>query len=492
MPTSAQSKQNMSLRRKMTLWTVAITAPMYVVATFSLLSLNNSAIERYFNTRLEARRDIVADGLVHAEEPIDDALMSQLIEKVPRVGLDERFMLVLYSPASEVIASSIRPAPPAERFAIHDVLASGTADTRRVPAPELEVEPNQRLIGRAALRSIRYRGGGIAVLAVVGDDRDWSVMSANTSWLFFTMPLVGALATGLSAWLIAGLVVRPIRDLRAVAQSLEPAHLHEPVAESRYSSEIAEVRQQIDQTRDKLQAAFRSQERFMLNIGHELKTPIAVVLTEVETLGTDPTPDEIHAFARSVKEEMRRLSAVVDAFSTLALVQSGRPLAHPRTYLLNEFVLEAIHTCESDARARHATLAPVLADAQASAVVYGDPQLLRVMVESLIRNAARYTPDGESVHVEVTTNDGTGLISVRDAGPALPPEILEHVFDRFTQPPRSSGRARNVGMGVSIAKGIAEMHGGDITAKNLPDCGCVFTISLPLVQVRATESSTTR
>jgi len=474
--------QRMSLRWRMTLWTVAVTVPLHAVGLLFLLSQYRSSIESFFNDRLDGRLTLFAEALVQDQLPVSDMVLGNLIDKAPHVGLDEQFVLALYGHSGETLASSIRPPPAAERFALQEAFADGRVTPRRDRAPEFASTRESEPIGRVAVRTIRFKNGNTSALVIIADDRYTKVLVGSTRWLLGLLLAMGALATGVSAWLIAGLVIRPLRDLRVFARSLEPDQLNQPLATSQDASEVAEVRAQIGETREKLQAAFRSHERFMLNIGHELKTPIAVVLTEVETLVPNPSDEEIVTFARSVKEEMRRLAAVVELFSTLALVQSGKPVTHPRAYPLNEFVLEAVQVCQAGADVRKVVIDPVLEDSGAGAVVHGDPQLLRVMVESLLRNAIQHTSEGRSVLVTVAITDVGGAISVRDSGPTMPQDLIDRLFDRYAHPVSASPRARGFGMGLAVAKGIAEIHGGDIVFQNMPDAGCMFTITLPLVR----------
>jgi signal transduction histidine kinase len=117
--------------------------------------------------------------------------------------------------------------------------------------------------------------------------------------------------------------------------------------------------------------------------------------------------------------------------------------------------------------------------------VVGEPELLRTMVENLLRNAVRFTKRGGLVRLDAGVDGAAVRIRVRDEGPCIPPENLEKIFHDFAQSGPDHGRGH--GLGLAIARGVAEMHGGRVEAANADGGGCVFTITLPLTG--ATEPS---
>ena len=146
--------------------------------------------------------------------------------------------------------------------------------------------------------------------------------------------------------------------------------------------------------------------------------------------------------------------------------------------------MEAVAHCEKLAHQHHVSLLPLASDgAGLDHEVAGDPMLVQVMVEGLIRNAIRFSPNGDRVEISVSPDgDRHVLIRVRDSGPGIPAEIRATLFERFVQAASESQRGRGTGLGLSIAQGIAELHGGLITFENQTPRGCVFTVRLPRAQ----------
>ena len=115
------------------------------------------------------------------------------------------------------------------------------------------------------------------------------------------------------------------------------------------------------------------------------------------------------------------------------------------------------------------------------AVVVGDRDRLRQIVDNLLANVRTHTPPGTPVRVSVSSQNGSAEIVVADAGPGIAPDQLAHVFERFYRADASRARASGgVGLGLSIVAAVAEAHGGSVSARSEGNSGATFTIELPL------------
>ena len=124
-------------------------------------------------------------------------------------------------------------------------------------------------------------------------------------------------------------------------------------------------------------------------------------------------------------------------------------------------------------------LRPSLYDGDESACIEGNAELLQTAMSNLIRNAIRFSPREEAVEVRCGLEEGSVVYQVRDVGPGLPPELIDRVFEPFTQSSEERRRGRGTGLGLQIAQGIADLHGGRISVRNR-ERGCVFSLTLPL------------
>jgi signal transduction histidine kinase len=231
-----------------------------------------------------------------------------------------------------------------------------------------------------------------------------------------------------------------------------------------------------------MRQAFEAQERFLSNISHELKTPIATLLVEAQTLDRTDMSKLGVQFVRSVEEEMRKLGKLVESFLTLTRVKDGKGLARAELVPINELVLDSVSYCSPMARQYAVKLKPELAasDDDVDAAISGDPELLRTMLDNLVRNAIRFSPESGSVIIISAVRGTEAVFEVRDQGSGLPPAMLNNAFDRFVQAPEEQKQGRGHGLGLTIAQAVAELHGGKITVRNVAEGGACFTLRLPL------------
>jgi two-component system OmpR family sensor kinase len=170
------------------------------------------------------------------------------------------------------------------------------------------------------------------------------------------------------------------------------------------------------------------------------------------------------------------MSLLVDDLLLLARLDDGRPLARDRVEL-DDVVGEAVETAQAVEPER-----PIELEAE-PAVVVGDRDRLRQIVDNLLANVRAHTPPGTHVAVSVRRRDGQARIEVSDDGPGLDDEHLAHVFERFYRADASRARASGgVGLGLSIVAAVAEAHGGHVSARSGPGAGATFVISLPLAE----------
>jgi signal transduction histidine kinase len=183
-----------------------------------------------------------------------------------------------------------------------------------------------------------------------------------------------------------------------------------------------------------------------------------------------------------VQDEVRTLSQTIESLLTLARAEAGLPTGAIAEVSFNEVVMEAVSRCGNLAAQREVRLVPRLAvpeDDRPGPSVAGDGALLTVMFANLIRNAVRFSPPNEPVDVTVRQDGGKTSVSIADRGPGIPPEYIERVFDRFFRVPDPTASFQGVGLGLTIARGIARLHGGDVRAANRAAGGCEFIADLP-------------
>ena len=301
--------------------------------------------------------------------------------------------------------------------------------------------------------------------------------------LFSLVIPAGLVLAVFASLILARRSLAPIGQIARQARRFTAAHLDRRIETKPRGDEVSELVAVINGMLDRLEAAFRAQERFIADASHELKTPLSVVLAEAQVLQQKArTLEEYDQFVNSAQDQLRQLVRLVDSLLTLARADAGFPLVEVQSVSINEIAMEAVERCEPLARHREVRLVPILtppAPDGTEAYVCGDPALLRAVIDNLIRNAIRYSPADQAVEVEVSM-DGTEVrVAVKDHGLGIPPEELDRVFERFFSIPRGLESSQGAGLGLAIARGVATLHHGSITAANRPAGGCEFTLHLP-------------
>jgi signal transduction histidine kinase len=220
------------------------------------------------------------------------------------------------------------------------------------------------------------------------------------------------------------------------------------------------------------------QRQFMADASHELRTPVSVIQTATEvTLERERQDWEYQDALHVIQEQSSRLSRTVEDMLTLARADAGGYRLTLAPLYLEEIVAECVKAASVLAAREHIAL---VAQLDADVLIDGDDGLLRQLVTNLIDNSIRYTPPEGVVTVKVNRNDGLATIAVADTGPGIPVADRERVFERFVRldPARSS--TSGAGLGLPIARWIAEQHGGTLMLQQNATGQTVFVARLPL------------
>ena len=225
-----------------------------------------------------------------------------------------------------------------------------------------------------------------------------------------------------------------------------------------------------------LEASERKLRRFVADASHELRTPLAAVraYAELFTRGAADRPADLKRSMSGISRESERMSVLVDDLLLLARLDEGRPLAS-EPVALHEVVAEAVETAQTVDPER-----PIEADIDA-AVVLGDRDRLRQVVDNLLANVRAHTPEGAPVRIVLRSRDGIAALEVADSGPGMDPEEVAHAFERFYRSDPSRSRASGgAGLGLSIVAAVTEAHGGRASVSSVQGEGATFRIELPL------------
>jgi two-component system, OmpR family, sensor kinase len=244
---------------------------------------------------------------------------------------------------------------------------------------------------------------------------------------------------------------------------------------------------------DRLEQLFSAQQRFVADVSHELRTPLTAVrgnLDLIRRYGMDP------ASLEAIESEVDRMSRMVNDLLLLARADSGGMTLDLMALDLDTVVTEVYR--EAQVLAKDRDLKVVMAHFE-PVRIKGNPDRMKQLLLNLVSNAIKFTADGGQISLSLCQEDGEGIVTVTDTGIGIAPEDLEHVFDRFYQAELSRTRAdvnSGSGLGLSIAKWIAEAHGGSLTVESQPGKGTTFTLTVPVMdyptEPEGKEESTSR
>ena len=292
----------------------------------------------------------------------------------------------------------------------------------------------------------------------------------------FAIPL-GLLLAWIVGYALARRSLAPVAAMTTRAAAIGATSLHERLPIGNPRDELGQLAQVFNDLLARLDAAFEQQRRFMADASHELRTPVSIMRGEADiALSREArTPEEYRGALAVVRAEGRRLSQIVGELFLLARADSGQQRLKVRALYLDELVGDCVHVMRSIALAREVTLRcsvepQALADAgHEDAHAYnGDEELLRRLVVNLLDNAIKHSPRGSTVDVQLVGREREHVLRVIDRGAGIPASAQSLVFDRFFRADESHARdatseTGGAGLGLAIARWVAEAHGGSLT-----------------------------
>jgi heavy metal sensor kinase len=288
----------------------------------------------------------------------------------------------------------------------------------------------------------------------------------------------GVMVLGLAGgWLLARRATAPIRAISETARAISATDLSKRIDVDDAKSELGSLAQTLNETFERLDAAFRQQVRFTADASHELRTPLSVMHTHLElALSRERTPEEYRQSLATCLRAAKRMRSLVDSLLTLARADAGRLELRREPFDLSELVGECQQMLAPLAEQRGLSVDVKLAPAP----VVADRNRVAQVVTNLMNNAIAYNRDGGRVRVEVSRDNGCAVLTVADTGVGIAADEQSSVFTRFFRADKARTReAGGSGLGLAICKSIVDAHRGRIEFTSRPDEGTTFTVRLP-------------
>lgn len=337
----------------------------------------------------------------------------------------------------------------------------GTATGAHTASAEIRV--GSRTVGTVVVRSA---GSGLSRAEQRLRDRLVTVAVVSGA-------LAALLALG-AALLVARRLTAPLRRLTEVAGAVEQGEPGARAAVDDAPGEIGQLSRAFDRMAQALDDQAAQRNALLAEIAHELRTPLTILRGNCEAL-VDGVETPSPAKLASLHDEVLRLERLVTDLETLS--------ASEATFLqleLTQVDLAAIvEKTASLLRGQAAEAGITVTTNLAPAIVRGDRARLTQIVENLVANALKFTPDGGAVTAEVYSRDGQAVVEVRDTGPGIPEGDLPHVFERFWRG-RAASTVGGRGIGLAVVDELARAHGGAVSVASTLGKGSVFTVHIPL------------
>ena len=432
-----------ALRTRLTLWYSAWLLVALALFTATVLWLHWHLLLRQADESLEALSiaavNVVSDEL--AEHVTLEEAAHEMVEVVPRHG----YQAAVLEPGTGRMLGGVVDVPQGSRewrVARRDGASTGQRYTVIIAMPLGEVEKQWRALVTACAIGIPF------VLLVAGA----------------------------GGWWLGQRGLRPLKRMADESRAITARTPDNRIAISHAGAELDAVAAAFNHVLDQLGLALATQRRFMADASHELRTPVSIMRTAADVTLSQRGRDEAEyrdALA-VVSQQTARLARLVDDMLVLARADAG---GYP--IVRTEVDLDAVVLdCLRDFRAPAAAKAIRLCSNVRPVSAVADEALLRRLVGNLLSNAIAYTPEGGHVEVAVVDDHDRVSIQVADSGPGIPTADRERVFERFVRldPARGQGGA---GLGLAIARWIAEAHGGRLELLRSDAGGSVFAATSP-------------
>ena len=451
--------------------TVGLFLAGLCAVTFTTYQLLGSSLVGRLDDQLKAAAGPVAEALTRTAPPrhpgahglfLPEGSYAALLDEHGRVRREARFAFGEDAPRPKIRGELIRSQPLDREPTLATVSAEsggaeyrliakplGTQGTVVVALPLTEVNATKRLL--------LLIGGAVSGLVLV--------------------------AIGLAAYWLTRRELRPLERMAEKSRAIAAGDLSHRLQPDDPRTEVGQLGAALNAMLAEIERAFAERlaaeerlRRFVADASHELRTPVTSIrgYAELFRRGASDRPADLANVMRRIEHEGGRMGELVEELLLLARLDQGPPLER------QPVDLSAVVDAAADAARAADPDRPVEVESQHALVVLGAESRLRQVVDNLLTNARVHTPAGTPIHVRAAGEDQEVVVEVSDAGPGVPAEEVDRIFERFYRTDRSRTRSQGgVGLGLAIVRAVVEAHGGAVGYRARPGGGSVFRVVLP-------------
>ena len=291
---------------------------------------------------------------------------------------------------------------------------------------------------------------------------------------------------GIGGLFLAERALKPVQQITKTAQNIEGSDLSQRI-NVKTDDELGMLASTLNEMIGRLEESFNRQRQFTADASHELRTPLAIMQAEATlALSKERAPDDYRKSLETISQESDYMSSVIGKLLFLARSDAGKEQLTFEDVELKGLITGLASNIEALAQDKGIKFA---VDAHEELMVSGDKVKLRQLFINILENAVRYTPTAGHISVSLVKQESNAVVSISDTGIGIPPEHLPHIFERFYRVDKARARADGgVGLGLAIAKIIAESHKGNIEVESELGKGTTFRISIPVKSPETTPA----
>lgn len=486
-----------SLRARLTLWfTLVLGAPLVAFAAGSYVFLERTLLTRTDHFISDALTAFIRElGAERARAASTGDAVRMTVSEVRFRDLrivvadSSGSLIAVGTPVEEGRGESIPSTPIDAEQMMHAVDAQGGGAT----TPQAFVAPGPLGGYRVVARPVTLRGEGLRVAAAYPMRDIHDILERVGKAFLVAIPIL-LVSAALGGYFLAKRSLSPVSTMGARAAEISASTLDARLPVVSPNDELGGLATVINALLDRLEASFAQQRRFMADASHELRTPAAILRTEVDVTLSRPqrSESEYRESAAVMQDAAHRLTRIVDDLFLLARADAGHLVSRREPLYLEEVVHDATRAVRhlADARGVRVELGQVV-----EAPLEGDADLLGRLVLNLLDNAIKYSPHGGLVTVTLVRRGDRYEVSVVDDGVGIPEAMKEKIFERFYRLDAARSRAERTatsgaGLGLAIARRIAEVHGGTLELVSSRPGRTEFRLTLPVASAAVEREAT--
>ena len=322
---------------------------------------------------------------------------------------------------------------------------------------------------------VQTDAGSVWLRGITSAENDFSAARVITILALILLPVL-VVITAVVGWFIARHAFKPVRQITDTVDAINDGDdLTARIGLRRGRDEIHRLAATFDRMFDRLERSFDSEKRFASDASHELRTPVAIILAECEYARQNAqTVDDYRESLEVVERQGRRMSTLINQLLNITRMDQGTQAISREDADFSELAdVVADETVRASGKALE-----VEKDIAPGVHANVDVGLMSRLVQNLVENACKYTPEGGSVRVSLAAAEGRLTLTVADNGIGIAKRDLPHIWERFWQADSSRGVDKGSGLGLAMVKQIADAHGGTLSVESEPGRGSTFTFCM--------------